>query len=71
MTFITSACFFVCAGLELLVSGETQRRGAWKARARCSGAAATAQPGAERGGAAQDYYSLAALTLAGMYLTNW
>jgi hypothetical protein len=30
MTFVTSAWFCVCSGLELLVSGETQRRGTWR-----------------------------------------
>ena len=33
MTFVTSAWFCVCAGLELLVSGETQRKGTWRVRA--------------------------------------
>jgi hypothetical protein len=32
MTFVTSAWFCVCSGLELLVSGETQRRGSWRVR---------------------------------------
>ena len=32
MTFVTSAWFCVCSGLELLVSGETQRRGTWRVR---------------------------------------
>ena len=34
MTFITSAWFCVCAALELLLSGDTQRKGAWRVRAR-------------------------------------
>ena len=32
MTFVTSAWFCVCSGLELLVSGDTQRRGSWRVR---------------------------------------
>jgi hypothetical protein len=32
MTFLTSASFFLCATLELAVSGETERRGRWAVR---------------------------------------
>ena len=32
VTFITSAWFCVCAGLELATSSESKRKGAWRVR---------------------------------------
>ena len=76
MTFVTSAWFCVCSGLELLVSGDTQRRGTWRVRALpTSRLLAPCDTRLTRSlslaAAAQDYCTLAALTTSGMYLTNW
>ena len=74
MTFVTSAWFCLCSGLELLVSGETQRRGTWRVRAgpipRLLAPRWLTRP-LSLAAAAQDYCTLAALTTSGMYLTNW